>query len=113
MKAAIHYIPCSAPDHAVYAIISNSYRWPDIFEPCRNVEFIEKRNGTEVIRIIAEVNGVEMQWVSHRLLLDQIHGIDFETTPPTAAAKIHARSLARGATIRERKPAFYRTQFRG
>jgi aromatase len=61
MKAAIHSIPCSAPANAVYAIISNSALWPDIFEPCLNVEFLEKRNGSEVIRITANVNGVEMQ----------------------------------------------------
>lgn len=87
MKAAIHSIPCSAPANAVYAIISNTSRWPDIFEPCRNVEFLEKSNGSEVIRITAEVNGVDMQWLSHRLLLDDIHGIDFETNPPLPLLK--------------------------
>ncbi|AFZ22401.1 polyketide cyclase / dehydrase family protein [Cylindrospermum stagnale PCC 7417] len=82
MKATIHSIFCHAPANAVYGIISNSVRWPDIFEPCINVESLEKSEGYEVIRVTAEVNGVEMQWVSHRVLLEEIYGINFETNPP-------------------------------
>ncbi|MHC5674434.1 aromatase/cyclase [Nostoc sp.] len=87
MKATIHSILCSTPSDVIYGIISNSARWPDIFEPCLKVESLEKGDGYEVIRITADVNGVEMQWVSHRVLLQHIHGIDFETKPPLPLLK--------------------------
>lgn len=92
MKATVHSTLCRAPADAVYGIISNSGRWPDIFEPCLNVESLDKRDGYEVIRVTANVNGVEMQWVSHRVLLEEIHGIDFETNPPLPLLKsMHGR----------------------
>jgi aromatase len=87
MKSTIHSILCHAPTNAVYGIISNSARWPDIFEPCLNVESLEKKDGYEVIRVTAEVNQVEMQWVSHRVLNEEIYGIDFETNPPLPLLK--------------------------
>lgn len=87
MKATIHSILCHASANTVYGIISNSARWPDIFEPCINVESLEKGECYEVIRVTAEVNGVEMQWVSHRVLLEEIQGINFETNPPMSLLK--------------------------
>ena len=82
MNATIHSIVCNTPTDEIYKIIANSAVWADIYEPCRNVELLKKSNNREVIRITADVNGVEMHWESKRTFLEDIYGIDFEIVTP-------------------------------
>lgn len=77
MKTTSHSIACNAPAEAVYKIICDPCRWPEIFEACTKTEIVEKGDGYERVRITARENGREMTWDTHRTFLPDISGVDF------------------------------------
>jgi len=68
---------CHAPVEAIYQIISDTARWPDLFESCVSTEVLEKGDNYQLVRITAQDNGMEMTWDTHRTFLPDINGIDF------------------------------------
>lgn len=82
MPSTSHAILCSAPRDTVYRIISESDRWPELFEPCLEVRAIERDAESEDIEIAAMVNGAPMRWRSRRRFLPEAPGIDSESLEP-------------------------------
>lgn len=77
-------IVCNAGQAAVYAVICDSQRWPDLFEPCQAVEAIARDADGEHIRLTALVGGHPMQWESKRTFRREIFGIDTQVVKPMA-----------------------------
>jgi aromatase len=63
-----HAIAIDAPASRVYDLIVDVERWRDIFGPTVHVEYVEKDDSTERIRIWATANDTAKTWVSRRTL---------------------------------------------
>lgn len=77
MKTTFHSMICHASVEAVYQIISDTARWPDLFESCVRTEVLEKGDDYQLVRITARENEREMTWDTHRTFLPDVSGIDF------------------------------------
>lgn len=82
MTSTSHAILCSAPRDTVYRIISESDRWPELFEPCLEVRLLARGVEREDIEVAAMVNGAPMRWRSRRRFLPDALGIDSESLEP-------------------------------
>lgn len=80
-------IICQANREVVYSIISDSQRWPDIFEPCLSVKLLNRSEYSENIQITAWVNDEEMTWESQRIFLKDIAGIYSKILKPMKLVK--------------------------
>jgi aromatase len=61
-----HTIDVAAPADVVYGIIADVTRWPEFFAPNVHVEYLEKDEGGERLRIWATANGEVKTWISRR-----------------------------------------------
>jgi aromatase len=72
----------------VYQVIADVTKWPTYFTPTVHVEYLEKTDTAERIRIWATANGAVKTWVSRRTLDPAALRIEFRqeiSTPPVAA----------------------------
>lgn len=76
MPVASHSILCAAPPPIVYRIITDSERWPALFEPCLEVRALNRSDEGEEIEVAAMVNGTPTRWRSQRRFLPEILGVD-------------------------------------
>lgn len=83
-----HQITVAAPPETVFQLIANVENWPQIFPPTIYVDYLERREKDERIRIWATANGEAKKWDSYRVLDPANLRIDFHqevSTPPVAA----------------------------
>ncbi|MCM6778704.1 aromatase/cyclase [Nocardia sp. CDC159] len=83
-----HEIEIAAPADAVYGLIADVTAWPRIFGPTIHVEYLEKSEGAERIRIWATANGTAKSWTSRRVLDRGERTITFQqevSAPPVAS----------------------------
>jgi ribosome-associated toxin RatA of RatAB toxin-antitoxin module len=83
-----HEITVAAPAQAVYDLIANVTDWPRIFPPTVHVEYAERGDTEERIRIWATANGEPKGWLSRRYLDKDNLRIRFRqevSQPPVAA----------------------------
>jgi aromatase len=83
-----HSIEVAAPADAVYRLIAEVENWPTLFPPTTHVEYAERGDRTERIRIWATANGQPKTWLSRRTLDPDARRIEFRqevSTPPVAA----------------------------
>ncbi len=62
-----HSIAIAAPAALVYDLIADAGQWPQIFTPTVHVEYLEKADQAERLRIWATANGTAKTWTSKRL----------------------------------------------
>ncbi|MHC5609976.1 MAG: SRPBCC family protein [Nostoc sp.] len=82
MKTTFHSITCHSPVEAVYQIICDTAKWPELFEACIRTEVLEKAEDYQLVRITALENGKEMTWDTHRTFLPDVNGVDFYLPKP-------------------------------
>lgn len=82
MLTSSHSILCDASRDMVYQIISQSDRWPELFEPCLEVRALERNDQFEDIEITAMINGTPARWRSRRHFLPDVFGIDGVSVEP-------------------------------
>jgi aromatase len=63
-----HQITVAAPPDRLYQLIADVENWPLIFEPTVHVEYVERGQSSERIRIWATANGAAKTWTSRREL---------------------------------------------
>ncbi|MFF4412778.1 aromatase/cyclase [Streptosporangium sp. NPDC001559] len=83
-----HDITVAASAESVYRLIAEVESWPRIFPPTVHVEYLERDEGRERIRIWATANGEPKSWTSRRILDPDRLRIEFRqevSTPPVAA----------------------------
>ncbi|MDT3400783.1 aromatase/cyclase [Streptomyces sp. B1866] len=83
-----HTITVAAPPDAVYELIADVGNWPRIFPPTIHVDYAQKGEHDEYIRIWATANGVAKNWTSRRILQPEQRRINFQQTvsaPPVAS----------------------------
>lgn len=83
-----HETTVNAPAEDVYRLIAEVANWPQIFPPSVYVDYVERSDAEERIRIWATANGQAKNWTSHRTLDPQALRIDFRqevSSPPVAA----------------------------
>lgn len=83
-----HEITVAAPAQVVYDLIKNVADWPRIFPPTVHVEYAERGDTEERIRIWATANGEPKGWLSRRYLDKDNLRIRFRqevSQPPVAA----------------------------
>ncbi len=96
-----HEITVAASADAVYRLIAEVENWPRIFPPTIHVEYVERGERTERIRIWATANGDVRNWTSRRELDPAARRIDFrqEVSPAPIASMGGAWVIEpRGAT---------------
>lgn len=72
-----HGIEVLAPADALYELIADVAKWPQIFPPSVHVEYVERDGLEEVIRIWATANGEAKTWTSRRALDPGLLRVDF------------------------------------
>jgi aromatase len=83
-----HEIEVQAPAEAVYQLIADVGRWPQIFPPTVHVEHREQGGNEERIQIWATANGEAKTWTSRRVLDPEARRIEFRqevSQPPVGA----------------------------
>jgi aromatase len=65
-RNAEHEVTVTAPARRVYEMIADVGKWPQIFSPTVHVEYAEKGEHAERIRIWATANGTAKTWTSRR-----------------------------------------------
>jgi aromatase len=83
-----HSIEVTAPADAVYRLIAQVENWPILFPPTVHVEYAERGDHDERIRIWATANGEAKTWFSRRTLDQDARRITFRqevSAPPVAA----------------------------
>jgi len=76
-RSVCHSIVCDAPASAVYDVIADVGRWPQLFESCVSVAVLEARGDSELVRIEALQEGVPVAWETMRTYVDSTFTIDF------------------------------------
>jgi aromatase len=61
-----HEVTVNAPAARVYELVADVSKWPQIFSPTVHVEYAEKGEDEERIRIWATANGTAKTWTSRR-----------------------------------------------
>jgi aromatase len=82
-----HEITINAPARTVYGLIADVANWPQIFPPSVHVEYVERAERSERIRIWATANGTAKTWISRRELDPDNLRVDFRqevSQPPVA-----------------------------
>jgi aromatase len=79
-----HEITISAPAADVYQLIANVENWPRIFPPTIFVDYAERGEREERIRIWATANGEVKHWASRRTLDPDALRIEFRQEVSTA-----------------------------
>jgi aromatase len=72
-----HEITVAAPAKDIYQLVADVASWPQIFNPTVHVEYAERGERTERIRIWATANGAAKTWTSRRELNPAESRIDF------------------------------------
>ncbi|GAA2999280.1 aromatase/cyclase [Actinokineospora diospyrosa] len=83
-----HHIDVDAPAAQVYRMIAEVENWPLLFPPSVHVDYVERGESAELIRIWATANGEAKSWTSRRELDPAARRITFRqqrSTPPVAA----------------------------
>src|SRR5579885_3480764 len=83
-----HHIAVNAPAAQVYRLIADVAQWPRLFGPTVHVDYVERSEDQERIRIWATANGEVKSWVSRRTLDPAKLRIEFRqevSAPPVAA----------------------------
>lgn len=83
-----HEITIAAPASSVYQLIAEVENWPRIFPPTIYIDYLERGESEERIRIWATANGEAKNWTSRRILDPGKLRIDFRqevSTPPVAS----------------------------
>ncbi|MFE1291410.1 aromatase/cyclase [Streptomyces sp. NPDC058751] len=83
-----HTITVAAPPEAVYELIADVRNWPRIFPPTIHVDYTQRGEHDEYIRIWATANGTAKNWTSRRILQPEQRRINFQQTvsaPPVAS----------------------------
>lgn len=83
-----HEITILAPAEQVYGLIAKVGNWPMIFPPTVHVDYLERTDAEERIRIWATANGEAKNWTSRRRLDPSALRIEFRqevSSPPVAA----------------------------
>lgn len=84
---ASHSVICDVPPAGVYALISDSARWPDVLEPCEAVTVLSADRHREHIELTARVNGELMTWQSVRRFLPEVYGVEADVIQPMKLVK--------------------------
>jgi aromatase len=87
-RAVEHGITVHAPAKQVYQLIADVTNWPQVFPPTVHVEYLERGDTTERLRIWAIGNGEPKTWTSRRELDPAGLRVDFRqevSAPPVAA----------------------------
>lgn len=82
-----HEVTISAPPEAVFGLIADISSWPRVFPPSVHLEYIERGERSERIRVWATANGAVKSWVSRRDLDRERLSIRFRqevSQPPVA-----------------------------
>lgn len=61
-----HQVEISASAEAVFGLIADISRWPRVFPPSVHLEYVERGERSERIRVWATANGAVKTWVSRR-----------------------------------------------
>ena len=87
-RSVEHGMKVLAPAREVYRLIADVTSWPRIFPPSVHVEYVERDQAQERIRIWATANGEAKTWTSRRVLRPQELRVDFrqeKSQSPVAA----------------------------
>jgi aromatase len=87
-RAVEHAVTVRADADAVYRLIADVGRWPELFPPTVHVEHVERTDREERIQIWATANGEAKTWTSRRSLDPDARVIEFRqerSQPPVAA----------------------------
>lgn len=87
-KAVEHGITVHAPAKQVYQLVADVTNWPQVFPPTVHVEYLERGDTRERLRIWAIGNGEPKTWTSRRELDPSGLRVDFRqevSAPPVAA----------------------------
>lgn len=87
-RAVEHEIVVGADADAVYRLIADVGRWPELFPPTVHVEHVERTDREERIQVWATANGQAKTWTSRRSLDPDARVIEFRqerSQPPVAA----------------------------
>ncbi|RBQ19181.1 cyclase [Spongiactinospora rosea] len=101
-----HKVTVRASAEEVYRLLAEVENWPRLFPPSVHVEYLERGEGEERIRIWATANGEAKSWTSRRRLYPQDKRIDFwqeVSSPPVAemtGAWLIERAGPRETTLR-------------
>jgi aromatase len=87
-RSVEHEMTVLAPAEEVYQLIADVTNWPRIFPPSVLVEYVERNEADERIRIWATANGEAKTWTSRRVLRPGELRVDFrqeKSQSPVAA----------------------------
>jgi len=79
---ASHSVTCDVSPAQVYALISDSRRWPELLEPCEAVTVLSSDASSEHIELSAQVNGERMTWQSKRRFRPEVFGVETTVVQP-------------------------------
>ncbi|MBV9821694.1 MAG: aromatase/cyclase [Actinobacteria bacterium] len=82
-----HTVEISAPPRAVYDLVADVTRWPQIFSPTVHIEILDSGPGHELLRLWATANGEVRDWVSRRELDPGALRVDFRQEVPSPPVK--------------------------
>lgn len=85
-----HEITVAAPADAVYRLIADVAKWPQLFPPTLHAEQVERDGARQRIRIWATANGEAKTWTSSRTLDPE--GLRVEFHQDVSAAPVAAMS---------------------
>ncbi|MGJ7905861.1 aromatase/cyclase [Actinopolyspora sp. H202] len=77
-----HEITVDAPAAEVYRLIAEVENWPQIFPPSVHVDYADRGETEERIRIWATANGATKNWISKRVLDPKNMSISFRQETP-------------------------------
>lgn len=79
-----HDVVVDAPADEIYKLIAEVENWPRIFPPSVHVDYVERGEDEEQIRIWATANGTPKNWTSRRRLRPHERAISFRQEQPAA-----------------------------
>lgn len=77
-----HTVVCDGAPDAVYGLIRDVSRWPELFAACVGVSVEQSGESSELVRVDAMQAGQTVSWVTRRSYRDAIHRIDYELVVP-------------------------------
>lgn len=77
-----HSVLCHASARAVYAVIADVGKWPQLFDSCQSAVVVESKDAVERIKIEARQNGKIISWMTERHYMPQALRIDFTLPEP-------------------------------
>ncbi|HKS46581.1 MAG TPA: aromatase/cyclase [Amycolatopsis sp.] len=76
-RAVEHEITVAAPADRIYRLVADVENWPHVFGPTVHVEYVERDERSERIRLWATANGTAKTWTSRRELDPDGLRVDF------------------------------------